>query len=164
MTTTASNLLVRPATLDDLDVLVDFNAAMALETEAKPLNRAVLHAGVAGVLAESRRGFYLVAECADVVAGCLMITCEWSDWRNGDWWWLQSVYVRPQHRRLGVFRALYTEIERRAAARTDVIGIRLYVEKENIRAQKTYATLGLSEEHYRMYGKTLRTQSTGNAR
>jgi len=85
-----------------------------------------------------------------------MITYEWSDWRNGDWWWLQSVYVRPEHRRSGVFRALYAHVESLATARADVVGVRLYVERENHRAQQTYLALGMHEEAYRMYAKPLR--------
>lgn len=156
MTAPTASPIVRSATAADIDVIVQFNAAMALETEAKTLDPAVLRAGVAAVFAEPRRGFYLIAEHAGQVAGCLMITYEWSDWRNGDWWWLQSVYVRPEHRRGGVFRALYAEVERLAAARAEVVGVRLYVEQDNRRAQKTYAALGMHEEQYRMYAKTLR--------
>jgi GNAT superfamily N-acetyltransferase len=148
-------ITVRLACAADIDALVEFNAAMAQETEAKTLDPAALRAGVAAVLAESRRGFYLIAECAGKTAGCLMITYEWSDWRNGDWWWLQSVYVRPEHRRGGVFRALYAEVERRAAA-TGAVGLRLYVERDNRRAQQTYAALGMGEESYRLYRKVLR--------
>ena len=151
-------LQIRLATSADIEVLVGFNAAMARETEEKTLDSAVLRAGVAAVLAEPRRGFYLVAECAGEIAGCLMITYEWSDWRNGDWWWLQSVYVRPGHRRHGVFRALYAEIERRAAATADVIGVRLYVEQDNRRAQQTYVALGMQPTYYRIYQKTLNAQ------
>jgi GNAT superfamily N-acetyltransferase len=147
---------VREALMSDINALVEFNAAMALETEAKTLDTRVLSAGVAAVLAEPRRGFYLVAENDRELAGCLMITYEWSDWRNGDWWWLQSVYVRPEQRRHGVFRALYAEVERLATARPDVVGVRLYVERENRHAQKTYASLGMHEEHYLLYGKPLR--------
>jgi GNAT superfamily N-acetyltransferase len=154
MTTTP--LRVREATMADINVLVEFNAAMALETEDKTLDKRVLSAGVAAVLAEPKRGFYLVAEDDRTVVGCLMITYEWSDWRNGDWWWLQSVYVRPEARRLGVFRALYAEIERLAGARSDVAGVRLYVERDNVRAQQTYASLGMQAEHYLMFGKVLR--------
>ena len=151
MNARTSPLGVRPATSADLDVLVQFNAAMARETEARILDSAVLKAGVAAVLDEPRRGFYLIAERAGDIAGCLMITYEWSDWRNGDWWWLQSVYVCPEHRRGGVFRALYGEVERRAGAGTGVAGLRLYVERDNTRAQQTYAALGMRETHYRMY-------------
>jgi ribosomal protein S18 acetylase RimI-like enzyme len=148
-----SALNIRDATSTDVDILVQFNAAMARETEAKTLDPAILKAGVAAVLTEPRRGFYLIAEHAGEIAGCLMITYEWSDWRNGDWWWLQSVYVRPENRRDGVFRALYAEVERRAAANAGVAGLRLYVERDNTRAQKTYAALGMHETHYRMYEK-----------
>src|SRR5512141_238769 len=156
MTAPTSSPIVRSAMLADIDVIAQFNAAMAVETEAKTLDPGVLRAGVAAVFAEPRRGFYLIAEHAGHVAGCLMITYEWSDWRNGDWWWLQSVYVRPEHRRGGVFRALYAEVERLAAACADVVGVRLYVEQDNRHAQRTYAALGMHEEQYRMYAKTLR--------
>ena len=153
---TTTELRVREATMADINALIDFNAAMALETENKTLDPQVLSAGVAAVLAEPRRGFYLVAEDDRAVVGCLMITYEWSDWRNGDWWWFQSVYVRPDYRRGGVFRALYAEVERLATGRADVAGLRLYVERDNRRAQQTYASLGMREDHYRMYSKTLR--------
>jgi ribosomal protein S18 acetylase RimI-like enzyme len=155
MTATGA-LRVREAGIGDVAALVAFNAAMALETEHKALDREVLGAGVRAVLAEPRRGFYLVAEDGANVIGCLMVTYEWSDWRNGDWWWLQSVYVAPAHRRRGVFRALYAEVERRACATPEVIGIRLYVERDNERAQRTYAALGLREMRYRMYAKPLK--------
>jgi GNAT superfamily N-acetyltransferase len=147
---------VRAAQAADLASLAAFNAAMAIETENKTLDPGTLRAGIARILAEPARGFYLVAECDGTVAGCLMVTFEWSDWRNGDWWWLQSVYVAPEHRRHGVFRVLYAEVERRAAERADVVGVRLYVERENARAQRTYESLGMREDHYRMYAKALR--------
>jgi GNAT superfamily N-acetyltransferase len=153
MTTTVH---VRAARADDRDTLVQFNAAMALETEHKILDPAVLGAGVGAVLAESKRGFYLVAECDGVVSGCLMITFEWSDWRNGDWWWLQSVYIVPEYRRRGVFRALYAYVEHMAGARADVVGVRLYVERGNAHAQRTYAALGLRDAGYLMLEKSLR--------
>lgn len=149
---------VRAARADDRDTLVRFNAAMALETEHKVLDPAVLGAGVAAVLAESKRGFYLVAECDGVISGCLMVTFEWSDWRNGDWWWLQSVYIVPEYRRHGVFRALYAEVERMASARADVVGVRLYVERDNTHAQRTYAALGIEDAGYRMLEKSLRVR------
>jgi len=147
---------VRAARAEDRDTLVRFNAAMALETEHKVLDLTVLRAGVAAVLAESNRGFYLVAECDGAVSGCLMITFEWSDWRNGDWWWLQSVYIVPECRRHGVFRALYAEVERMASARADVVGVRLYVERDNTHAQRTYAALGIDDAGYCMLEKSLR--------
>jgi ribosomal protein S18 acetylase RimI-like enzyme len=142
---------VREANRDDTDLLVAFNAAMALETEAKTLSRDILRAGVTTIFDEPRRGFYRVAEIGGRAVGCLMITFEWSDWRNGDWWWIQSVYVHPEFRRHGVFRALYAHVEAVACATPGVVGLRLYVEKENRRAQKTYASLGMHETDYDMY-------------
>lgn len=140
---------IRTANIPDIDFLVDCNAAMARETEHKTLDRDVLTRGTRAVFDDPRRGFYLVAEHAGTRAGCLLITYEWSDWRNGDWWWFQSVYVVPEARRHGVFRALYAEVERRARA-AGAIGLRLYVERDNTRAARTYASLGMEEEAYRM--------------
>ena len=132
-----------------------FNAAMALETEHKVLDAVVLRAGVEAALADPRHGFYLVAESAGKAVACLMITYEWSDWRNGQWWWLQSVYVDEAFRRHGVFRALYAEVERRVRNAPDAIGLRLYVERDNRHAQATYAALGMHETDYRLYEKTI---------
>ena len=142
---------VRAARRDDIGTLVDFNAAMAMETEAKTLPPEILRGGVTAVFDEPRRGFYRVAEIDGRIAGCLMITFEWSDWRNGDWWWIQSVYVHPDFRRHGVFRALYADVESAARETPGVVGLRLYVEKENRHAQKTYASLGMHETEYDMY-------------
>lgn len=151
---------IRSAHSGDLDALVAFNAAMAQETEHKTLDPAVLRAGTAAVLADPARGFYLVAECDGAVAGCLMVTHEWSDWRNGDWWWIQSVYVDPAFRRRGVYRALHAETERRARATPEVIGLRLYVERANHRAQTTYAALGMSAASYHIYAMQFAHGST----
>lgn len=140
---------VRSATVSDIDFLVDCNAAMARETEHKTLDRDILAHGTRAVFDDHRKGFYLVAECDGKLAGCLLITYEWSDWRNGDWWWFQSVYVVPEARRHGIFRALYAEVECRARA-AGAVGLRLYVERDNSRAQRTYASLGMEEEPYRM--------------
>jgi GNAT superfamily N-acetyltransferase len=147
---------VRAARRDDLDTLVEFNAAMALETESKILPLSDLRRGVAAVFEQPQRGFYCVAEVDGRIAGCLMITYEWSDWRNGEWWWLQSVYVHPTHRRGGVFAALYAEVERRALSAPGVIGVRLYVELENAKAQRVYESLGMERTHYAMYEKLFR--------
>jgi GNAT superfamily N-acetyltransferase len=142
---------IRPATRGDLERLVEWNAAMALETEDKVLDRAVLARGVAGVFDDPRRGFYLVAERDGGAVGSLLVTFEWSDWRCGDWWWIQSVYVPPAARRLGVFRALYDAVERRARATPEVVGLRLYVEGGNDRAQQTYENLGMTASGYRFF-------------
>src|SRR5487761_2335350 len=113
---TAAATIIRDATSADLAFLVASARAMALETEAKPLTEAVVTAGVAGLLARTERCIYLVAEQPQRSVGTLMVTYEWSDWRNGDFWWIQSVYVTADARRGGVFRALYAETARRARA------------------------------------------------
>ena len=143
-------VLVRDATVADIPFLIDSNRAMALETEQKMLDRGVLERGVAALFEQPQRGFYLVAERDAHPVGCLMITREWSDWRNGDWWWLQSVYVIPEARRGGVFSALHAEVDRRALD-AGAIGVRLYVEADNVRAQATYAAHGMAETAYRLY-------------
>lgn len=143
-------LLVREADARDAGVLADFNIAMALETEGKRLIPDVVGRGVQRLIAEPALGFYLVAEAGGVVVASALVTTEWSDWRNGRFWWIQSVYVRPQHRRQGAFRALYAAIQTRAAREPDVCGCRLYVERENGRAQATYRALGMAETHYRV--------------
>jgi GNAT superfamily N-acetyltransferase len=147
----SDHLSIRDATRADLSFLVDSNAAMALETEGKVLDRAILERGIAAVFERPGRGFYLIAEREARAVGCLLVTYEWSDWRNGDWWWLQSVYVVAEARRGGVFRALHADVERRAHAASNVVGLRLYVESENHRAQQTYVALGMHEAHYRLF-------------
>ncbi len=136
-----SKLVVRTATLDDLETIVDFNIRLAAESEDIRLDRRTVHRGVRGLLADAARGAYYVA-CAPGIVGQMMHTHEWSDWRNGDIWWIQSVYVHPDHRRRGVCRALYEHIRARAAA-AGVVGVRLYVEQGNARAQAAYAALGM---------------------
>ena len=149
------SITIRPATPDDIPHLVDWNVAMARETEDKALDPAVLRRGVAAVLDEARRGFYLVAESDGTAVGGLLVTYEWSDWRDGDFWWIQSVYVVPGARGRGVFRALHAEVVRRAQA-AGAVGVRLYVEVENDRAQRVYAGLGMQRCHYHMYEQSLR--------
>ncbi|MEO7064451.1 MAG: GNAT family N-acetyltransferase [Dokdonella sp.] len=148
-----TELLVRDAATTDITFLADSNAAMALETERKRLDRDTLQNGVRGIFTQPQRGFYLIAQRGSQAVGCLLVTREWSDWRNGDWWWLQSVYVVPAERRRGVFRALHAEVERRAREGFDVIGLRLYVEKDNRAAQMTYATVGLVKTQYQLLEK-----------
>jgi ribosomal protein S18 acetylase RimI-like enzyme len=142
---------IRPAALDDAETLTLFNAAMALETEHLSLDAERLRQGVEAVLVDASKGFYLVADEDGAVTGQLLITYEWSDWRNGVFWWVQSVYVRPDRRGLGVYKALYKEAVRRAEAAGNVCGLRLYVEKENGRAQSAYRKLGMSETDYLLY-------------
>lgn len=138
---------IRLATPADAAVLVEFNAAMALETEGKNLLPEVIGAGVRGLLNNPVAGFYVLAETERVVAA-LMITKEWSDWRNGSFWWIQSVYVRPEARRQGIYRQLYRHVQEMAAKDPQVCGFRLYVERENSAAQAAYAALGMKETRY----------------
>lgn len=142
---------IRLATPQDAPVLVEFNAAMALETEGKELLPEVIGAGVRSLLGNPASGFYLVAEKEDRVVGSLMITKEWSDWRNGAFWWIQSVYVRPELRRQGVYKRLYRHVQEMAAKDPAVCGFRLYVERENVRAQATYDALGMKKTGYLMF-------------
>jgi len=141
---------IRLATLADAQVLVEFNCAMAAETESKNLLPEVIGAGVHSLLGNPAAGFYLLAE-HDSAVGSLMITKEWSDWRNGTFWWIQSVYVRPEFRRQGVYKNLYRHVQQLASKDPAVCGFRLYVERENERAQATYGALGMKQTHYLVF-------------
>ena len=142
---------IRLATSGDAEVLIEFNCAMARETEGKQLLPEVIGAGVRALLANPASGFYLVAEAESRVKASLLITKEWSDWRNGDFWWIQSVYVRPEVRRQGVYKRLYRHVQELAAKDPAVCGFRLYVERENSRAQTTYRALGMKETRYLVF-------------
>ncbi|MFN8603089.1 MAG: GNAT family N-acetyltransferase [Candidatus Binatia bacterium] len=147
---------VREATPADRDFLVDCASAMALETEHKELDLPTLRAGVAALLDDATRGRVLVAEVGGAPAATLMLTYEWSDWRNGFFWWIQSVYVVPAQRRRGLYRLLHEHV-RELAARTDgVYGLRLYVERDNADAQQTYRRMGMEETAYRIYEEPVR--------
>lgn len=143
---------IRLAEPSDALSIVDFNQRMAQETEDKELPTEIITAGVTAVFADSDKGFYLVAETpVKEVVGCLMITLEWSDWREKWFWWIQSVYVHSDFRGQGVYKKLYEWVQTEAKKRGDVCGIRLYVEKENRIAQQVYQKLGMEEAHYLMY-------------
>ena len=146
-----TDLSVRAATAADVDLLATWAEAMAWETEHKQLNPSTVRRGVALGLADPARARYFVAEREGQPAGTLMLTTEWSDWRAGWWWWIQSVYVPPAHRRGGVLRALYRHVHAQAAATKEVCGLRLYVERDNAVAQKTYESLGMEDAGYRMF-------------
>jgi len=142
---------VRPADPRDVDALVAFNHAMAAESEDKGLDLDRLRRGVEALLAHPADGHYLIAWRGAERAGALMLTYEWSDWRNGRFWWIQSVYVPPQWRRQGVYRALHQHVRARALADPEACGLRLYVERDNATAMATYLALGMHETHYRLY-------------
>ncbi len=111
----------------------------------------ILTKGVSALIVDDNKGFYLVAEQNDIVVGSLMVTTEWSDWRNGVFWWVQSVYITPDFRRQGIYAQLYAQVKTLAEQQHNVCGFRLYVEKENLIAQKTYESLGMQPTHYLMY-------------
>ncbi|MGC4083934.1 MAG: GNAT family N-acetyltransferase [Vicinamibacterales bacterium] len=147
---TSSVIHVRPATLTDLDFIVQGNLAMALETEHLRLDDNILCEGVRALLEQRAPGGYWIAELDGSVVGQLMITYEWSDWRNRIVWWIQSVYVVPSARAHGVFRRLYHHV-RDAARAAGAGGLRLYVDVTNVRAQQVYTALGMNGDHYRVF-------------
>ncbi|MGH7178559.1 MAG: GNAT family N-acetyltransferase [Tepidisphaeraceae bacterium] len=150
-----AEITVRCARDDDLPKIVDFNARLADETEALELDRTVLERGVRKLLGDRSRGEYFIAEIDGRIAGQLMITREWSDWRDGDIWWVQSVYVAPEFRRRGAFRALYKFVRDRAKD-AQAVGLRLYVEQDNDSAQRTYESLGMRRARYRLMQEMFR--------
>ena len=141
---------LRRADLEDLAVLADHNQAMAAETEDLILERETIENGLRSVLEDSGKGFYLVAEVDGQVVGNLMITVEWSDWRDAPLWWFQSVYVRQEFRGKGVFSRMYQWVMEEARAK-GVPGLRLYVEQGNVAAHRVYERLGMMKSHYLMY-------------
>ena len=156
---TAQPLRVRAAAPADAAWLAECAIAMAQETEGKALDPATVRAGIDAGLSDPAKARYFVAMHDDLAgsdtigapAGTLMLPHEWSDWRNGDWWWIQSVYVPESHRRQGVFAAMYRHVERLAREAPGVIGLRLYVELDNANAQQTYESLGMRDAGYRMF-------------
>jgi ribosomal protein S18 acetylase RimI-like enzyme len=147
----SNQISIRRAARRDVATLAKFNRAMARETEGKHLKAKRAAAGVAGLLEHPEYGFYVIAEAAGQVVGSLMVTYEWSDWRNGMYWWIQSVYVPPEQRRQGIYRKLYGQVKRLARRQGNVAGIRLYVAKDNARAQQTYRSLGMTKAAYEVF-------------
>jgi GNAT superfamily N-acetyltransferase len=143
-------LSVRNAIPDDAGTITEFQMKMARETENISLDRETVTKGVNAVFGDHLKGQYYVAETEGKVVASLLITYEWSDWRNCNVWWFQSVYVVPEYRRLGIFRKMYTFIKNKAEEQ-DIAGLRLYVDISNKQAMKTYEALGMSNEHYTFY-------------
>lgn len=139
---------IRLAHAGDVEALARNHRAMALETEGKTLDLETTIQGTRAVIEDPAKGFYLVAERGGVTIGQLLVTFEWSDWRNGTFWWIQSVYVAEGARRTGVYRALHDHVLGKARADKGVCGVRLYVDKENHHAQATYAAMGMRPAHY----------------
>lgn len=144
-------LNIRTASAADVATIAEFNAAMALESEAITLDMGVLTDGVAAALADAGKAFYLLAEIGGNPVGQLMVTYEWSDWRNGWIWWVQSVYVITERRRQGIYRSLYLRLREMAQTQGDIRELRLYVMRENAMAKRTYESLGMRHSEYDMY-------------
>jgi GNAT superfamily N-acetyltransferase len=141
----------REAQRHDISTIVQFQVAMALETEEFQLDPATCTRGVTAVFDRPELGRYFVAEEGDEIAGCLLTTFEWSDWRDGMVWWIQSVYVRSTFRKRGVYAGLYAHVKAIVEADRSLRGIRLYVDLRNVIAQQVYTRLGMNGEHYKLY-------------
>ena len=148
---TDSPILVRRAEPRDAARIVGFQQNMAVETEGKTLDESLVRAGVDAVFADPGKGFYLVSEMGGNVVGSLLITYEWSDWRNATFWWIQSVFVDADYRRRGVYTAMHDYVLTQARESADICGVRLYVERTNHIAQQTYKSLGMDHSHYDLY-------------
>lgn len=144
-------ITIRKATTADIPSLVEFQQKLAHETENVTLNSAILHKGMQAMFDDPSKGFYNVVEDNGTVIGCHMITYEWSDWRNGLVWWLQSVYVIDSYRKKGIFKLMYENIVSVIQKDPSLIGLRLYVDKSNARAMKVYESMGMNGEHYTVY-------------
>jgi ribosomal protein S18 acetylase RimI-like enzyme len=147
---TAIEIEIKPAQFSDAYLLAQWAQAMAMETESKVLDETTVIAGMQAGISDPAKARYFIAYIDGNAAGTLMLTTEWSDWRNGYWWWIQSVYVAPKHRRKGVYRAMYDHVYSMAEQNAGVCGIRLYVEYENTVALKTYEQLGMKDARYRV--------------
>ena len=154
------SISVRRAERADAGTIASFNSDMAVETEGIELSPGVAIAGAEAVFDDPSLGFYLVAECDGVVVGSLMITYEWSDWSNANYWWIQSVYVAPAHRRRGVYRSLHDAAVAMARETGNVRALKLYVFEENHRAMATYEALGMERAHHAIYEIAVRPGET----
>jgi len=149
------SVTVRPGRAEDAPRIAGFQLAMAREAEGKALDGAVVERAVRRALEDPARASYLVAVLDGELVGSLMLTREWSDWRDGWWLWIQSVYTDPGARRQGVYRALHDRVRADAEAAPDVLGIRLYVEEDNTPARATYERLGMEASSYCFYELSL---------
>ena len=145
------NITIRQAQIADAPVVADLNLRLARETEDLHLDPDTVTQGVAAVLRDESKGLYYVAEVDGTIAGQVMITYEWSDWRNGNLWWLQSVYVKHEFRQVGIFRALFSHLQTMARQTPEVRGLRLYMHSENQRARKCYESLGMKRTQYEVF-------------
>ena len=150
-----SVIKIRLGIESDIELLTQFNLSMAKETENLQLNHDIVFSGIASVMKDKSLGFYLIAELDNEIAGSLLITYEWSDWRDGLFWWIQSVYVKPQFRRSGIYKNLYYYVKQLSKSHPNIRGFRLYVEESNHLAQMAYESLGMHATHYKLYEEVL---------
>lgn len=143
--------MIRKGKIDDLKTIVLFNKLMAYETEGLELDEEILTGGVKTALSDSSKANYWVYEIDGVIVGQAMVTKEWSDWRNGEIWWIQSVYVDKNYRNRKIFTSIYQHLKDLVSLDKNIAGLRLYVEMDNINAQNTYKKLGMGETHYKLY-------------
>jgi len=144
-------ITIRQASVTDAQFIIDFQLFMAKETENLDLVPRIVTKGVEAVFQDLNKGIYFVAEFENKVVASLMITYEWSDWRNGNVWWIQSVYVLPEVRRMGIFRQMYSYLKNIVEKDVNLRGLRLYVDKTNTKAQKVYQEMGMNGEHYQLF-------------
>ncbi|MBT3575815.1 MAG: GNAT family N-acetyltransferase [Candidatus Marinimicrobia bacterium] len=146
--------IIRRATRDDIHTIVGFNQAMALETESISLDASILLQGVEAIFDTPKHGFYVVCEINRSIKACLMITYEWSDWRNGLFWWIQSVFVKKEYRQTGLYKLMYEFIKTLIDKDDQIVGLRLYVDDDNIKAQNVYSKLGMNKTNYQLFEYT----------
>ena len=147
---------IREASLHDVEIIAGFNAEMAKETEGKELEFITIAEGIKGLMNKPQYGRYIIAETGGKPVGCLMITYEWTDWRNGLFWWIQSVYVKKEFRSKGIYRAMHEYIRTEATHAENVVGLRLYVEKENSAAMAVYNKMGMKETRYKLFEEEIK--------
>lgn len=152
-----NHVIIRLGEMSDLSMLAEFNRAMAKETEGLDLDLETVTHGVKTVLIGDTHGFYMVAEFEDQILGSLLVTFEWSDWRCARYWWIQSVYVKPEFRKMGVYRRLYAHTKVLARQQPGVYGLRLYALKSNDQAQATYTQLGMHKTGYEVFEELIHT-------
>jgi len=153
------DIRIREAALADASVIADFNVQLARESEDLKLELPAVRAGVDAMLKDQTKGIYFVAESDGALVGQTMITYEWSDWRNGNIWWIQSVYVKPEFRRAGIFRSLFRHVQNLAQGRDEVCSLRLYVHGDNTRACQAYERLGMTRTRYEVFELDVRKGS-----
>ena len=144
-------IYIQKATPGHIEILIDFQQRLAFESEGIQLNGETVRAGMQAMFDDPSKGNYYIATDEDVIVGCHSVTFEWSDWRNGMVWWLQSVYVKESHRKKGIFKMMYDNIITIINNQPGLIGLRLYVDKSNTRAMKVYESMGMDGSHYTVY-------------